>query len=45
MTTSQQRADEWLKVWQQLRRMGYTPEQRDRIIELLFVTLSPEKYT
>jgi len=30
--TSQQRADEWLAIWRQLRAMGYTPDQRERVI-------------
>lgn len=35
--TSQQKADEWLAVWQALRALGYSPPARDRIIENVYV--------
>lgn len=33
--TSQQRADEYLTVWQALRRMGLSPQERDAMIDRL----------
>lgn len=32
--TRQQQADEWLRIWQQLRQLGLSPSERDMVIEL-----------
>lgn len=37
MTTPQQRADDWLAVWRELRDRGLTPQQRDRVIGLAII--------
>lgn len=35
--TPQQRATIWLKTWQELRDLGYTPVERDRLIDRALV--------
>lgn len=35
--TSQQRADEWLALWRELAARGYTPVERDRLIDRALV--------
>lgn len=42
--TSQQKADEWLAVWRGLRALGYTPVQRDRIIDMTVMRHQMERF-
>lgn len=35
--TPQQRADEWLALWRELRARGFTPIQIDRLIDRALV--------